>query len=116
MCFINKGSYILTNTSYAARKEVAEEKAERIIRTAAKIILDEIRSSKFTCEAYPTNEDIESIQQGKEWLPNYLRMFMELLIKYPLKQVSVGQAIVNAARPSRIVKPEGKVSELCPPT
>ena len=105
VCFRNMASYILTDTWYAARKEVAEEEAERIVRTAAKIILDEIRSSKFTCETYPINEDIESIQQGKEWLPNYLRMFMELLIKYPLKQVSIGQAIVNAARPRSVVAP-----------
>ena len=73
---------------YKNRKEGAENKAERFIVTAAKLILGDVRYKEFDCHNYPSNYQIKSIQKGKEWLPQYLNLFLETLIKYPLKQSS----------------------------
>ena len=32
---------------------------------------------KFKYEFYPTWEDIESYEKGIEWLPDYLKLFLE---------------------------------------
>ena len=48
------------------KKKDSNDEAERIIITAAKLILNNIRSAKFSCEFYPTREDIESWKKGKE--------------------------------------------------
>ena len=87
------------------KKKDSNDEAERIIITAAKLILNNIRSAKFSCEFYPTREDIESWKKGKEWLPNYLKSFLEKILKHPLKQESIGQAIINATRPRSCIRP-----------
>ena len=87
------------------KKKDSNDEAERIIITAAKLILNNIRSAKFSCEFYPTREDIESWKKGKEWLPNYLKSFLEKILKHPLKQESIGQAVINATRPRSCIRP-----------
>ena len=84
------------------RKEITIDEAERIIATAAKLILGNIRATEFDNTNYPNNENLE---KGNEWLPRYLRLFIEKLINYPLKQVSIGQAVVHATRPRSSIPP-----------
>ena len=105
VCFRNMADYVVNDKWYTSRKENVGEESERIITTAAKLILDDIRSSKFVMESYPKNEDIEDCDKGIEWLPQHLRMFLKAIIKYPLKQASIGQAIVNATRPRSSIPP-----------
>ena len=70
------------------------DEAARIIITATKLV--DIRSKEFDCKFYQSNEDIERVERGKEWLPEYyLKLFLETLIRYPLKQVSIRHSIVN---------------------
>ena len=57
------------------------------------------------CDYYPANELIECVDQGKDWLPPYLRLFMEKLIKSPIRQASIGQTIVNVTRTRSSVPP-----------
>lgn len=97
--------FIVNDKWYSNKKENRGEEAERIITTAAKLVLDDIRSRTFVVDSYPNNEEIENFEKGKEWLPRYLRIFLETIIKYPLKQASIGQAIVNAARPRSSIPP-----------
>ena len=65
------------------------------------MILGQIRSTEFRRDDYPSHEMICDIKFGKEWVPSYLRVFMTALIKNELKQVGIGQAIVNAVKPNR---------------
>ena len=83
---------------------VAEDEAERIIKSAAKlIIMENIRSVKFENEFYPAKESLGEVTTNKEWLPPYLGIMMSHLVKVPLKQATLGQEIVQAARPKSIL-------------
>ena len=97
--------FIVNDKWFSERKKDSNDEAERIIVTAAKLILNNIRSAKFNYEFYPTREDIENCEKGKEWLPDYLKLFPENILKYPLKQASFGQAIINAIRPRSYIPP-----------
>ena len=92
--------YIVNET----RVEAGDE-AERIIATAARLVLGNIRAAEFECSNYPTNDVIGNSNAGKECLPPYLRLFLEKMIKNPLHQASVGQFIVNVTRPRSALAP-----------
>ena len=47
------------------------------MKQAAKIILDQIRSTKVNTDTYPLQREINDIELGKEWIPSYLPCFME---------------------------------------
>lgn len=67
------------------------------MKQARKIILGQIRSTKFNTDTYPLHREISNIKLRKEWVPSYQR-FMELMVKKDLKQISISQAIVNAVK------------------
>lgn len=67
------------------------------MKQARKIILGQIRSTKFNTDTYPLHREISNIKLRKEWIPSYQR-FMELIVKKDLKQISISQAIVNAVK------------------
>ena len=67
------------------------------MKQARKIILGQIRSTKFNTDTYPLHREISNIKLRKEWIPSYQR-FMELMMKKDLKQISISQAIVNAVK------------------
>ena len=73
-----------------------------MIRAAAKIIKEEIRKMNFSTDQYPTIYDIEG---NEEWVPDSLLMFMEFLVPTKLKQLSLSQCIVQAARPRTVIAP-----------
>lgn len=84
-------------------KKDSNGKAERIIITVAKLILNNIHTTKFNCVFYSTRKDIGSCGKSKEWLPDYLKLFLENILEYTLKQTSIGQAVINAARPQSCI-------------
>ena len=105
VCFRNLAGFLLNDVWFSNRRIDSEEEAERIIAMSAKLIISGIRAKHYECDKYPSNGQIERIQTGLDWLPTYLRLFMELILKNPLKQISIGQAIVNAARPNSCISP-----------
>ena len=105
VCFQNMVGYLVNDKWFLDRKKDIKEEAERIVLTAAKIILNDIRSSDVDNQWYPTNEVIEDCKKEKEWLPTHLRLMLESIIKYPVKQASIGQAIVGAIRPRSSMPP-----------
>ena len=62
---------------------------------AANIVLDDIRSSNFDCEWYPTTEMMQSTESALEWIPSKLRLFLECICRNTIKQSSTGQALVS---------------------
>lgn len=105
VCFKGMAEFLVNDKWFVNRKLDTDDEAKRIILTASKLILDNIRSAKFNCEQYPTREEIESCEKGIEWLPEYVKLFLDNIIKYPLKQASIGQAIVHATRPRSCIPP-----------
>ena len=105
ICFRDSAEYLINDKWYQSRKDIVEEEAERVVKQAAKIILGQIRSAQYDVEEYPLHEQISSIKFGKEWVPGYLRLFIETLVKKDLKQTSIAQTIVNAVRPMSTIAP-----------
>ena len=56
-------------------------------------------------DTYPAHEEISSIGLGKAWLPSCICKFMETLVKKELKQVNLGQTLVNAVKPQSSLSP-----------
>ena len=97
------GDFIVNDAWYEERKRNKAKDAERIIITAAKLIMAEIRGKKYDTSVYPKNDDIKNPRDS--WLPKLLKVFLEVLIKSDLKQQSIGQSIVQTARPRSALLP-----------
>ena len=79
---------VINDKWYENKKENITEEAERIVKQAAKTILGQIRSTKFNTDTYPLHGEISNIEISKEWIPSYLRLFVESMMKKELRQVS----------------------------
>ena len=56
-------------------------------------------------ETYPTTEEIGNFDKGVEWVPESLQLLLAYLIPQKLKQLSIGQCIVQAAKPRSVLCP-----------
>ena len=105
ICFKDMTSYIVSDTWCAERKEDINDEAKRIIKTAAKLVKNNIKESIISNKngscTYPTIEDAEKIG----WLPELLRYFLSLLINQRLKVESIGQCIMKGSFPRSVIPP-----------
>ena len=51
-----------------------------------------------------TNEDISSVDKGREWIPHHLQTFLKITVRSELKENS-GHSIIQSARPRSVVTP-----------
>ena len=58
VCFSNMVNYIVNDKWYESRKSDKTNEAERIVTTAAKVIMAEIREMNYDNLVYPTHDDI----------------------------------------------------------
>ena len=83
-----------------------KEEQENIIKTAAKLIKNDLKSIPTSSDSYPTiTTDAES---HARYLPASLSTFLSVLNSEKnntLKVASIGQAIVQAARPRVVIAP-----------
>lgn len=87
-------------TTEAYRKDVLE--------TAGKLILSDISSMNFNKNEYPSAERISCMDENIGFLPDSLLSILRSVIKAKhsdLKIASIGQAIVQAACPRRVIAP-----------
>lgn len=103
VCFKNMAKYIINEKWYSEKKANIEDEAERIVITAAKIIRAEIRDKEYNSDSYPTNDDISNIEKSREWIPHHLQTLIKTIVSSELKQNSIGQCIVQAARPRSVI-------------
>ena len=54
-----------------AEKNNVEEEVEWIVQQTAKIILGQIRTTKYDTDVYPSYDDVGDINLNKSWLPSY---------------------------------------------
>ena len=71
--------------------------------TAAKVIMAEIREKKYDTSAYPKTFDIHNTTG--DWIPKLLKTFLQIHVRSDLRQNSIDQAIVQAAKPGSTVMP-----------
>ena len=58
MCFKDLVSYLVNEKWYTERKTNTVDESKRIIQTAAKIIMNDIRSQNYETDYYPTTYTI----------------------------------------------------------
>ena len=80
-----------------------KEEAERIVKTAAKLILSDIRSTNFETSAYPTHEEIENMDKIAVVTPvsqninaEFDRAFVEADKHWPSYRSSVAREIFSS--------------------
>ena len=59
----------------------------------------------YSKDFYPTDNDISDIETGRKWLPESLFILLSHLLKSEIKINSIGQCIVEAARPRSVIAP-----------
>ena len=85
-----------------------EQEKERIIKAAAKLIKTEIKNMDVPNNHYPTTDQFSSVQAAVSFVPELLQTFLKDLITakdIQLKLASLGQALIQAARPRSILAP-----------
>ena len=105
VCFRNMANFIINDKWHSEKKENIQEEAKRIVTTAAKIIKAQLREAECKSDFYPTNKDISDIRQGRQWIPQHLQTLLNILVPSPLKQNSIGQCILQSARPRSVICP-----------
>ena len=105
VCLKSLADLNVNNSWYETREKDLAKESERIINTAANLILSEIRSMNLESDIYLTENEISDIKTCESLLPKSPRKFLEVLIKGILKRSPVGQAIISAARPRSAVLP-----------
>ena len=97
---LDRTTKILSEDWYNTRKANLDDESVRIVQTAATLIKDAIRNHELESNVYPSMDDIA---KGINLIPDLLKTFVNELIKSPVKQMSISQAIVAAARPRTIM-------------
>ena len=60
---------------------------------------------KYDLNTYPTNEDISNVDRGNEWIADHLKTFLKSIVQSELKQNSIGDSIIQSARPRSVITP-----------
>ena len=105
VCFVNMASHIVNDQWYAGRASDPETEKVRVLTAAARILKEEIRAADFSRETYPRSEEIGNIEKMAEFVVPSLRLFLDILVNRPLWKVSLGQALIQAARPRSVIAP-----------
>ena len=106
VCFHNMANYILNEKWYVDQKTDSTKDAYRIINAAAKLIREELRAGTYSSVEYPSDCEIKDIEKAKEFMPPTLKTLMASLIpSSQIKQVSIGQAVMQAMRPKTVMAP-----------
>ena len=98
----------LLQDHYQQMKQDPNEEKIRLVKTAAKLIREDIKDVETTYEAYPSCEDLESVDAGIQFLPETLQVLLEGLFtgkRTGAKVASIGQAMMQATRPRVLLAP-----------
>jgi len=87
--------------------DIESEKAA-IIKTAAKLVLNDIKDIEASKIEYPSTEEIMSVESNQKCVPESLHQFLNQIIDHKKKErkvISLAQAIVQAAVPRKLIAP-----------
>ena len=106
--FLEKASKILSDFKADKVERSEEEEKYHIVRTAAKIIKNDIKLLESKLENYPTAFNMESAENNLSYLPMSLQIILENLFVGKDNTVaipSIGQAIMQQVRPRALIPP-----------
>jgi hypothetical protein len=97
----------ILHSFYAKQSSDEEAQKVHILKTAAELIKSDIKSVAASRDIYPSQDDIESLSLNLEFVPESLRLMLSIIFcgKSDLKIASVGQVIMQAARPRMLLCP-----------
>ena len=78
---------------------------QSVLEAAAKIIKAAIRELNIPKTHYPNEQEIDNLEKGKQWVPESLSNFLGQIVHSDLKNLSIGQCVVQAARPRTLIVP-----------
>ena len=93
---------------HARPKAHPEEEKKHIIKAAAKLIKNDIKMVEPSTENYPPAAEIETEERCLNFVPDSLKLLLEGIFvgkDVGLKLASIGQAIMQAARPRVLLAP-----------
>ena len=88
-------------------KDPEQEKAQ-IIKTAAKLIKHDIKAIQKSKDEYPSTTEMQSSEAALEYMPDSLKTLLQIVFtgaNVDVKLASIGQAIMQAARPRILMAP-----------
>ena len=97
---LNRTAKILCEKWYEDRKLDLDHESERIIKTAAALIKGAVKNHELETSTYPSVDDIAT---ANNQIPKLLAIFIDELIRSPIKQMSISQALFNATRPRAVM-------------
>ena len=101
---LSKYDRLLTKRFVERKKRKDKEKdVERTVMTATKVIMAKIKQKKYDTSTYPNTTDIHNTTG--DWIPKLLKTLLQVLVRSDLRQNSIGQAIVQAAKPRSTIMP-----------
>eukprot|EP00795_Rhopilema_esculentum_P015939 gene15939-biopygen5325 len=90
------------------KKEDVKEEEMRVVKTAATCLKNAIKSCPTSKEYYASNSDISSMENAMSYLPESLILLLDTILVGKDKKskiASIGQAIMQAARPRTLIAP-----------
>ena len=103
VCFKDLVSHIITNKWYTENQEEEGDPAERVVKSAARLIRAQVCEMKFDLSSYPSTDDVA--ESGVKFVPPLLKLFMECFVSDKLKQSSIAQSLIQASRPKTAMLP-----------
>lgn len=107
VCFTDVGQKILYDNWYSERKSNPAEERMRVVKSAADIILEDIRSQVYDTTEYPPTDDF--MQDVDSVVPESLKLLLETIVmkhkrhsidSWKKKCILIGHTIISAVRPS----------------
>ena len=106
--FKNKADAILHSFYQRNNKQDSESEKMAVIKTAATLILSDIKSIADNKEEYPNPEKLKSLEENRDYVPESLLTFLKQIIDHKnseKKILSIGQAIIQACMPRGVIAP-----------
>ncbi|KAK7090326.1 hypothetical protein V1264_010141 [Littorina saxatilis] len=85
-----------------------EEEKLRVVKAAAEMIRNDVKAAATASSHYPTSDDIASVTKNVDFVPQSLQVLLRTIFSEKdadVKIASIGQAIVQAARPRVVIAP-----------
>lgn len=110
VCFKNTGHKILTSTWYDSRSSDPQAERQRVVKAAAEVIREDIRSQVYDTTQFTPSDDF--FQNVNSVIPDSLKLLLETVIlkdkrscldSYRKKCVALAHSIISAVRPRSFI-------------
>ena len=112
LCFTDMFSYIVNEKWYEEKRSNVNDEANRIVKTAAKVIREEIRQMPINNDTYPSANEIRNSTTGSNWRLSLLRTLISSLVPDKTKQATIEQCVGLAVECDHVFGSRWLIDEL----